>query len=439
MGAALLLFTTILLMGAALYNHFPLLNGDTGAYIHNAYTTIIPKDRPLFYSWFIQFISRERSLWYVVLFQCGLTAGLIRSFMSRFYGGVSFAAKTTIILLLCLGTGICWFTGMLMPDFITPLLFFAAILFLYERAAPAKFIWALLFLFFSLCHNSHLMEGLLFLICLFPLLRRAQQRKCMVLNAVVLVGINLLSWAILCTMNLRAGYGFTPSATSHVFVMGRMAENGVLKAYLDDHCPSPDLKLCPFKDQLPEHAWDFIWNDKGAFAHSGYWDSSKKEYTRIIHATLTRPKYLALHAREAAKGTLLQTAQFSVGDALPANLENSNVLYKIEEHYPKKLQYLRESKQYHSALHYETLNTLYLLFPIAVLLAFAIVAFRKPLAREQAFLLKAALLFILINAFISCTFANILPRLNVRTIWILPLLLMLVIADKLSSRKRNTV
>lgn len=437
---SLSLLTTALLMSAALYNHFPLLNGDTGSYIHNAYSEQFPKDRPIFYSWYIQFVSRERSLWYVVLSQCLLCALLICGFIYRFFNALHFGWKALVVFLIAAGTGLCWFSGMMMPDIFTPLLFLSATLFLYSRNTLLQFLLGFLFFWFSVCHNAHLMVGSLFVLVLFLLPRNATDRKALLRNTTLLLTLNLLAWLSVCETNRKAGYGFTPSPTSHIFIMGRMVENGVAKAYLDDHCPSSSLKLCAYKDKLPEHAWDFIWNDQGAFAHSGYWDSSKTEYRRIIVGSLSRPKYWWLHLREAVKGTAIQLVQTSIGDAIPASLENSNAFYKIEEHYPQKLQYLRDSKQYRGELHFDMLNRLYLIFMIAVLGIFASVWAGKGLSELHQRLLLLTICFLILNAAIGCSFANILPRLSVRAAWLLPLVLLLISADRLSSsasRKTN--
>ena len=40
---------------------------------------------------------------------------------------------------------------------------------------------------------------------------------------------------------------------------GRMLQDGIVKKYLDDHCPDPALKLCAYKDQLPDDADVWFW------------------------------------------------------------------------------------------------------------------------------------------------------------------------------------
>ena len=77
--------------------------------------------------------------------------------------------------------------------------------------------------------------------------------------------------AILCVIgtNVYAKNRFTLASASHIFLMGKLSENGVLKKYLDKYCTTEPNALCAYKDKLPEHGWDFVWETDGAFANSG--------------------------------------------------------------------------------------------------------------------------------------------------------------------------
>ena len=43
---------------------------------------------------------------------------------------------------------------------------------------------------------------------------------------------------------------------------GRMLQDGIVKKYLDEHCPDPKLQLCAYKDQLPDDADVWFWGSK---------------------------------------------------------------------------------------------------------------------------------------------------------------------------------
>src|SRR3954469_25639022 len=53
----------------ALYNSYPLVTSDSGAYIENGYKLQVPLDRPLAYSIFIRIASLGITTWGIVLVQ----------------------------------------------------------------------------------------------------------------------------------------------------------------------------------------------------------------------------------------------------------------------------------------------------------------------------------------------------------------------------------
>ena len=42
---------------------------------------------------------------------------------------------------------------------------------------------------------------------------------------------------------------------------GRMLQDGIVKRYLDAHCPDPQLQLCAYKGQLPDDADVLFWGN----------------------------------------------------------------------------------------------------------------------------------------------------------------------------------
>jgi hypothetical protein len=423
--ALLVLCSSALLMAAGLYNHFPIVNPDTGAYIYNGFSGELPKDRPIFYSWFIRAASLDRSLWLVIVAQCLLCGSLIVALIQSAFPKLHIITKLLLLLGLCMGTSVCWFSGLLMPDIFTGILLLSILLLLITQQRWAHILLMVLIFCSILMHNAHLLVSIAFGICLLgstwlrPSMRLYRQK------AISICLISLSAWLCICGLNYHTGYGFKPSRTTHVFIMGRMCENGVLKAFLKDNCTNNAYRLCAYQDQLPEHAWDFLWSNHPGFIASGGWDSSEVEYKQIIKESLLQPKILKLQIQEAIKGTATELSLLSVGDGLNFDINNSNVLYKIENHFPKKLVYLRASKQGQGILHTDPWNTVYPLVALLTITAGLWIAYRKrdPIINS---LLTCIVLFLLINALMSCSFANILPRLNARVFWVLPFFCMLL-------------
>jgi hypothetical protein len=68
-----------------------------------------------------------------------------------------------------------------------------------------------------------------------------------------------------------------------------------------------------------------------------------------------------------------------------------------------------------------------LLFSITLL--FAMFYFRKKTSKQVLLVVSILLLSILLNAFVSGTFANAIDRLGCKMMWFIPLSLMLILID----------
>src|SRR5262249_60673552 len=64
--------------------------------------------------------------------------------------------------------------------------------------------------------------------------------------------------AMLLAANLAlSGHlAWTPGGFGIAF--GRMLQDGIIKRYLDDHCPTTRLNLCHYRHELPTTADDFL-------------------------------------------------------------------------------------------------------------------------------------------------------------------------------------
>ena len=83
------------------------------------------------------------------------------------------------------------------------------------------------------------------------------------------------------------------SKVSHVFLIGKLVENGVLKSYLDAECANKNYEICKYKDSLaPEnYSGNFLFHPNSAFQQTGAWSKPHDEYKHIISDILLTPKY----------------------------------------------------------------------------------------------------------------------------------------------------
>lgn len=433
-------FSTVLLLFVALYNGYPLMTSDSGAYMNNAFHFGIPQDRPLTYSLFIRVILRWRTLWLVILAQSfWLSCFLV--WMIDDLVPSSPKARLFLILLVSVFTGATWYVSQIMPDIFSALMFLASIQYLLSKSTPGRRVGLATFFLCLLMHHSNLITGLILTIflVLFSFLKTYQAfRK----KALYLFVTTVFSWILMCSFHAVNGYGFRPSRSTHVFLIAKMSENGILKTYLEDHCAKDTLSLCAYKDVLPKHAWDFIWADHGVLTSTGGWDSSKEEYSRILMNSITQKKYLGLHLRESAKATWEQVRLSEVGDGIWPYLDGTNPYWKVDEFFHGSLNRYKHSLQSRNELKYGFINQVYRYFILlSTLIALLLWIFYRKIARKIVYVFLLSILFIVLNAFVTATFANILARLNSRVLWILPVMNLIVIFNilfnlqKLRTRK----
>ena len=91
---------------------------------------------------------------------------------------------------------------------------------------------------------------------------------------------------------------------------GRMLQDGIVKKYLDDHCPDASLRLCPYKDELPRRADAFFWEEE-LFPKLGGFEGMHDEMRRIALESLA--EYPLLQLQSALSETAKQFTMVETG------------------------------------------------------------------------------------------------------------------------------
>lgn len=334
-------------------------------------------------------------------------------------------------------TPLPWFVFQVMPDVFTPLLFLYAMMFLKATSRGAKVLSTFVLLFATLMHHSHLPLLTAFAAGIHLLKKPlCNQLDLTAKNTLRLLAISLIPWIITIALNAWAGNGITPSKGSHVFLMGKLCENGILKAYLDENpiATNPLAKSHPeiatfyqHKDDLPKHAWDFVWNDQPLLGPTGGWHHSKDLYLSIYGATLTSPKLVIKHIEAAVKATFQQVFLNHAGDGLEPLSKEGAVATELKKHFPGDYQgFFGHSAQQQSRINFGTFNQVYDIVA-AILILTCLLLLYKFSNPQYAWLLGVTLFFVLCNAFVTANLANVLSRLNARTFWLIPLMCAAVI------------
>jgi hypothetical protein len=420
----LLLLATVLFMVVALYNGYPLVEGDTGAYLERGILGGIPPDRSPFYSWFVRYTAMWTSLWFPIVVQSFVISWLLYKYI-RYFASISldgmrmggavnagrgydagsgvlnlpafFVFNTVIVVAF---TCAIWVTPYLMPDVFTAALMLATLLFLIVPPGKTGSVVGFAVLLYALLilHNSHFPIMVVFA-GLATLWALVQRNRVLLKRSLIMIGLSCLSWVTICAINYGNGYDFTFSRAGHVFIMARLAETGTLSEYLSANCATKNYKICQYQGVIPDYSWDFLWKPESPLYQTGGWDTNKVEYNNIIHEVFTTPRYLSLFARKTALGTLREFTSMSVQEkALPQ--EPLSLTWRtVEQFYKDEYNEFAFSRQEKERLFANWNNYLYYIFFVVSTLW--VLCFASSLPRQIRQLYGYVLLFLLANAFIT--------------------------------------
>jgi hypothetical protein len=432
----LILTVTFLLLAGAFINKFPLVYADTGAYINNGHVRETPSDRTITYSLFIRLTSLGHSLWYVVFFQSLILSYLLVRVFTFTTEKVSVYGSIIIIAFVCTVSGVIWYSGQLMPDVFTPVAILSLVLLLVGNFNILETIFiAGIFVVAAASHSSNLLSTLLTFIILLITMLTSRAKKGMVipLRKWMMVGMLVIApWLLLPSLHLWFGGNFVVNRGTPVFLMGKLVENGIMKEYLYDHCETEQLKLCPYRDSLPNSASFFIWEPSSPLYKIGGWEANKEEFSRIEKETFTNPKYFLRNAEESVIHTMIQLFENRAGEGLTKNLEQSNTYWKIKEWFPFEFEEYTDSLQNSNLLNFKNQNRLQTFFLIISVLIVAGFLFRKfPSAYNprMRMLISGVVIFIFCNAFVTASLANALNRLQGRVSWLFIFVACLVLIE----------
>lgn len=421
-----------LLLAAALWNGFPLIFYDTGAYMLQSFgDKFVPERSPVF-SLYILLAGGGISLWLPVILQTLMVAFVIVE-TARVL-----ARRMTLPLILLLGlglvllTGLPWYTGQVEPDAFTPLV----VLTLYLLAFYARRLgWWRCTLLIAIAgvsaaaHPSHLglAVGLVLVLGFYRVLTlwHSEWPEARLLPP-------LLSLVLAFGMTFTANYHFTRhmfvSRAGPVFMFARMLQDGVVQKLLSDTCPTSNYMLCRYRSVLPHRADKWLWGPGSPFVKLHRFIGTEKESERIVHDGLVR--YPVWNAKLAARDALRQFTLFYTGDQIEPQ---QWVLFQdFHKFIPDQLPAYSEARQQKGRLHFGIINVVHVPVAVAVLLllfaGFGWAVHTRQ--RNAACMLGFVLVALIGNAMVCGIFSNPHARYQSRLMWVPAFALALLAVDR---------
>ena len=311
-----------ILMSVALWNGFPVIFYDTGAYMLQGIGHVFIAERSPVYSLFLQAAGGGQSLWFVAIAQCAMTAFVMTQFARALRPEMSLWALLGVGALVCLATGLPWYAGQIEPDCFVVLIPLSLYLFAFHASGLGR--WRLAALFsvaaFSIAsHPSHIglaagLLGALIAMRLAPLswieangLPRPR------------VALGVVSFIVAISAVITCNYAFTRhvflSRSGAIFLEARIMEDGLIKPVLDATCPQAGFRTCVYKDRLLSRADAWLWEEKVSPFHKlGGFPKMEAESAALVSESLRR--YPLENLIVALEDGVLQFFWFQTGDGI---------------------------------------------------------------------------------------------------------------------------
>jgi len=435
---AYLFISALILMIPAFYNGYPIVAGDTGAYVNNAFELYVPPDRAIGYSLFIRITTWEETLWFAIAFQALILSFLIR-LLCRHYLKEAYRNSLFLVisLLLTFTTSCAWFGCQLMPDIFTGILLLAILVWyvIPFNASWQKWILGLFILCTLMQHNSNVL--ILFIFSLVAIITTWRSNKIWLRKSSVLFLICILSLLSYSTMNAISGKGFRPSQSAGVFLMCRLIENGTMDKFLAENCGSNEYNLCPYKDELPNHQWIFMWDQNSPLYKTGGWEANEENYKAIEWKIFTTPRYLTLFLFKSAQATMRQLLQIHVADGNMPMGPGSSPYKFIKERYPYEHKEYSVSVQNDGRIPFALINaTIFITTLVLAVWILILAAIKGGIQRRWISAFCIIGLYLVCNAVVTATFSTVMNRFEARVFWVLPFFCILYLMTLLPSKRK---
>lgn len=416
----------LLLIAPAFWNGYPLLQWDTGGYLARWYEGYLVPSRSTVFGLYLH-VGEPSGFWMNLAVQSLATLWLLQLTM-RVLGLMQTRRFVAIALLLILSTALPWLASMLLTDIFAGLSVLSLFILLIcgdRTSAIEKFSLFVFTAFASATHSATL--GVLLGLCLVGWMARPYLGKRIPIAGLVQGSLTIVAGGLMLLVAnhaLSGQWAWTPGGYGVAF--GRMMQDGIVARYLNDHCPREKFKLCPYRNELPATADEFLWGNS-MFNSLGRFEGMNEEMSYIVvHSLADYPAWQAGAALRAMGQQLLHVA---TGEGTNGWIPHTHGI--IERYIPSQVAPMRAARQQHWQVHFEGVNRLHV--PIALASMLALVALLGHSAANRRLddltLLAATVsLALLGNAFICGVISGPHDRYGARMVWLATFVVLMALA-----------
>ena len=415
--ALAILLSMLVLIAPAIWNHFPLLQYDTGGYLARWYEGTLVPSRAVVYGLILN-MGVPLGFWPVLLAQSALTIWVM-ALLLRVHG---FGGRPFLLLGIIGGlsalTTLPWLTAILLTDIFCGLGVFALYLLLMRNDAlsAGERIGLIVLTAVSAATHSATIAVLVVLLGCAGLLWLRDRERMPFAN----LRRGAIALALGALMVFAANYAvakkvaWTPGGFALSF--GRMLQDGIVNKYLDEHCPDPALRLCAYKNELPRDADMWFWGSK-LFDRLGRFAGLGKEMEKIAVGSLI--EYPALQIKTAAIAAAKQLAAVHTGEGVVHWVWHTYFI--VHDFTPQLEKDMWAARQQRGEISFTAINALQYplaLLSIALLPLFLLLGRYNRIPPDIAELTAFVGVTLLANAFVCGVLSNPHDRYGARVVWL---------------------
>lgn len=418
----------LLMIAPAFWNGYPLLQWDTGGYLARWYEGYLVPSRSTVFGLYLHY-GEGFGFWINLAVQSLATLWLLQLTL-RVLSMMQTFRFVAVSGLLILSTALPWLASMLLTDIFAGLSILSLFLLVVggQRTSALEKISLFVFTAFAAATHSATL-GVLLGLCVagwmmrpfvgrrLPLAGLAQASLTIVVGGVMLVSANHA---------LSGKWAWTPGGYGVAF--GRMMQDGIVARFLNDHCPRENFKLCPYRNELPATADEFLWG-KSMFNTLGRFDGLNDEMgTIVVHSLREYPAWQAGAALKAMGQQLLHVA---TGEGTNGWIPHTRGI--IERYIPAQAAPMRAARQQNWGLDFDVINRVHV--PVALVSMLGLVALlAHALAKRRlddlTLLAATATLALLGNAFICAVISGPHDRYGARMVWVATFVVLMALARR---------
>ncbi|MEY9128007.1 hypothetical protein [Bradyrhizobium yuanmingense] len=419
----------LLMIAPAVWNGYPLLQWDTGGYLARWYEGYLVPSRSTVFGLYLHY-GEGFGFWINLAAQSLATLWLLQLTL-RVLGLMQTFRFVAISLSLMLSTALPWLASMLLTDIFAGLAVLSLFLLVVGASRTSALEKIALFVFTAFAAATHSATlGVLLGLCAAGWMARPFVGKRLPIAGLAQASLTIVAGGLMlvsANYALSGKLAWTPGGYGVAF--GRMMQDGIVAQYLNDRCPRERYKLCPYRNELPASADEFLWG-KSVFNTLGRFAGMNEEMGTIVVQSLK--DYPAWQAGAALRAMGQQLLHVATGEGTNGWIPHTRGI--IERYIPAQAAPMRAARQQNWGVDFDYLNWLHVPVALASMLALvALLGHALASGRLDDLTLLAATvtLALLGNAFICGVISGPHDRYGARMVWVATFVVLMAVARRL--------